>query len=133
MTILLAATALPVGGVNVNGGSPGAASFFPAPAAVSYELTSAGIERAIINGSPTQLGDFPAGVGLEARLTWSGSTLDGGSAATGSWLALSTTRTWTYTQSGVGSKSGSGTIDIRNSAGTIVASAAVSMTAEVEP
>ena len=54
----------------------------------------------------------------EARMTLNSGSFDSGT--TGSWLALSTTRTWSITVSGVGYQAASCTLEIRESSGGVV-------------
>lgn len=74
-----------------------------------------------------------AGNSYEIRMTVnSGSTPSG--AATGSWLGLGTTRTWSLEQVGVGSTAANVTVEIRNAATAVVLSdggGAFDMTATV--
>lgn len=99
-----------------------------------YQLRDTGIERSVNNSSVTDIGNYVEPVAnagqYEARLTVSTGTFAG--AATGSWLALTTTRIWSVTQSVVGTNYATGTIEIRRTGSTTtIDSATVDLTAEV--
>src|SRR5262245_7162088 len=98
-----------------------ASSISPTDAIASYRLTSGG-DVQTSNTNPTSYGDVgdwispKAGMSnYEARLTVNSGTTPSGS-ATGSWLALSSTLTWTITDtsSGGGAVTSNCTIEIRH-------------------
>jgi hypothetical protein len=67
----------------------------------------------------------------EVKATLNSGTLNGGSSATGSWLALTTNRSWGVTQIIVGvADTGDLTIEIRKGSGAVLASATVTLDAE---
>lgn len=77
--------------------------FYPASSTASYSLDS--------SGSPWMNYGTPAN--YECRATLTSGTFTSGTA--GSWLALTSTRTWSVTQSGsVGTKGAIFTLEIRN-------------------
>lgn len=69
-----------------------------------------------------------AGATYEARLTVNSGSITG--SATGSWLALSTTRTWTTQRIATGVATANVTLEIRHASGTVLASATFNITAE---
>jgi hypothetical protein len=101
---------------------------------VQYSLTSGGKEQYFDeNSTSTPIGDWviPNGsaAGYECRLTATTGTFSTGTMAT--WLALTSTRTWTVTQATVGVKQAIGTIEIRDATTLVVkATATVDLTAE---
>lgn len=104
-------------------------------ASAGYTLESDGDELKSEGASTDDLGDWITPKGLapgayECRMTYSSGDTPAGPAL-GSWHALTSSRSWSLTQSGTGSKDFSGTIEIRTGGGLIVASAAVSLSAEV--
>jgi len=108
---------------------------FPGDAVASIQLESDGdiFALGIINGGDQ--GDWitprsAAGGNYEARWTNTSGTLSSGTA--GSWQALSSTRTWAVSQSGVGSKTCTGDLEIRRTADTVVvATKSITLTAQV--
>ena len=134
MTILAAATAVLVP-VRLFGASVIDTAISPSNASAGYRLlSSTEAEQSITGGSPSDTGgSYVADAGFEVRFTYSGDALTGSSDSTGVWLSLASTRTWTLEESGIGTKAGSGTIEIRvASTGTVIASASVTLDAEVE-
>lgn len=111
----------------------------PATAGVGYRLTSGGKEQGGIGTASSilysDIGDWVIPNGnanlYEARATLNSGAVSSGT--TGSWLALSSTQTWTVTRSVVGTSTANLTIEIRlaGGPGTILASATVDMTADV--
>lgn len=105
----------------------------PATATASYALENDG--DIAVNGSDD--GDWitpkaAAGADYECRAT----VISGGftTGTFGSWLALSSTRSWTLVQSGIGTATASMTLEIRRASdGTVLDSATISFTAEVSP
>lgn len=114
--------------------SPSRTVTTPATATATFAIENDG--DIAINGS--DIGDWISGGSVftsnyEGRLTVnSGSTPSG--SATGSYLNLGTTRSWSLAQSGIGTNSSNCTLEIRNAATTVVkASATVTFTATVSP
>lgn len=70
------------------------------------------------------------GNNYEARWTVVSGTPSG--AATGTWLALSTARSWTVTRSSVGTTSVVGTVEIRPTGGSVVTTATITIEAAVD-
>lgn len=110
----------------------------PTACNVSYQLTSTGLEQVTTTSSGTAtLGNWvtptsAAGANYECQATITSGTLSSGTS--GSWLVLSSTRTWTVTRSTVGSKACTFTIDIRNASTlAVVATASVTISANVDP
>lgn len=101
---------------------------------VQYLLTSAGVELYIDENSVSHtIGNWvtptSAAAGYECRMTVTSGTFSVGTV--GSWLALTSTRTWAKTQSIVGVGQVVGTIEIRDAATlAVVATATVDLTAE---
>lgn len=101
-----------------------------------YELQSDGdVERSgATHGSTTDAGDWvspktAAGANYECRVTVNSGTLTSGTEDT--WLALSSTRTWSVTTSGAGTNNVNMTVEIRHAGTTAVLdSATIDMTAE---
>lgn len=122
--------------VNLVGGFTSNAGITPGGTSCSYRLTNGGDEVKIGSGGTVDIGDWVIPKGnagnYEARLTVnSGSAMSSG-AATGTWLALTSTLTWTLTQTGLGSKSSVCTIEVRYAAdGFVMASAVVTMEVEM--
>jgi hypothetical protein len=74
-----------------------------------------------------------AGGDFECRATITSGTLTSGSSASGSWLALSTTRTWFVEQTTIGVKTCIFTLEIRRTSdGTVLDTATIELNAEVE-
>lgn len=106
----------------------------PTDATCSYSLNSTGSQTDSDGGNRNWITPTSNAGNYSARMT-----LNSGSAYTsgtvGAWLNLGTTRTWSLTESrnGVFSSSNSGTIEIRrDSDSVVVASATITMLAEVE-
>lgn len=111
--------------------------FDPDDATVSYELRSTGDEYTYTaTGDPgTDVGDWvtpKANAGLyEARLTVNSGTTPSG-ALTATWLALTSTRTWTLARTSTGTVTCNCTIEVRlASDGVVKDSATIIMTATV--
>jgi hypothetical protein len=110
--------------------------FFPSSSTAYIELQNDGdiFGFGSIQGSGDQ-GDWitprsAAGGNYEARWTNTSGTLSSGTA--GTWEALSTTRQWAVSRVGVGSKTCTGTLEIRRTAGgAVLDSTNVTLTAEV--
>lgn len=106
----------------------------PASATASYALESDGD---ILGTLSADIGDWitptsAAGGNYECRTTVLSGTLTSGT--TGAWMALSTTRTWTLTQSGIGTNTASVLIEIRRTSDSVVLdSATITFNAEVSP
>ena len=110
----------------------------PATGGVGYQLTSGGKEQGGTGTAASitysNIGDWVLPNGnaslYEARATLNSGTLSSGT--TGSWLALSSTRTWTVTRSIVGVSTANLTIEIRRiGSTTILATAPVDMTVDI--
>lgn len=110
----------------------------PATGGVGYQLTSGGKEQGGIGSAASiiysDLGDWVIPNGnaslYEVRATLNSGTLSSGT--TGSWLALTSTRTWTVTRSVIGVSTANLTIEIRRIGGTtILATAPVDMTVDI--
>lgn len=104
----------------------------PASATCTFGLSAAG--DVTVNG--VDVGDWISPkVGMsnyECNMTVnSGSTPTG--SATATWLNLGTNRSWTISQSGVGTNSSNCTIQIRNASGVVLDSATVTFSATVSP
>lgn len=87
------------------------------PCTLSYILNSSGkVQQSIIAGT-TDIEDYVSptsgAASLEAMVTISGSALDGGSSATGTYLPLTSTRAWTISKVGFGTKLTDLTVTIR--------------------
>jgi hypothetical protein len=103
----------------------------------TYRLTSAGIEQAIITGvgaGTTDLGNWVTPTShaslYEVMVTILGGTLTGGSSATGSWIALSSTRSWGVTATSGTTKLCDISVEIRDTlTSTVRATASVTLEA----
>ena len=101
-----------------------------------YQLTSAGDVIAITDTiGPLDRGDWVSPKGAapgsyECRADIVSGSLDGGSSATGSWLALTSTRTWTISRGSPGVSDCILTMQIRL-AGVVLTTAEITLTAEV--
>jgi hypothetical protein len=111
-----------------------AAANDPSDATCLFRLNNSGIAERNTTGS--YLSEFTwllrgASGDYEARMTTISGTLTTGTA--GTWEALSLTRTWGKTRTGVGISTYSGTLEIRDASTLVVlASCTVTLTAEVE-
>ena len=110
----------------------------PASAAAGLQINSSGIMQKQEGGgfvtidSPDWLGSGGVGADFECRLVQNSGDVPTGSAI-GTWLNLGTTRTWQYSQSGVGTKTGQFSLQIRPAGGTYrLATATYNMTATVD-
>jgi hypothetical protein len=118
------------------GYGPSSNTTSPTNAGCTFELTNGGDIRETTGSNViNDVGDWVTPKtnfsAYDCMLTVNSGTAPAG-AATATWLNLGTTRTWTLTQSVVGSKSNSCTLQIRNSAsGTVLGSCNVSMSADV--
>ena len=107
----------------------------PTPAVVSYQLQSDGNVEATSGGFPSALGDWvtptaSAGAAYEARATIVSGSLTSGTA--GSWLPLSSNRTWSLTRSVIGFSTTVLTIEIRRAAdGVVLTTATITLEANV--
>lgn len=110
-------------------------AFSPASASAAVRLTSAGeVERSLNGGAYANLFTWllaGTGAGYECHMTMVSGTDFTGTLDT--WLALSSNRTWSLSQSGIGTTSGVGTLSIRPVGGGVIASCTVTVSAEVEP
>ncbi len=110
----------------------------PATAGVGYQLTSGGLEQSGIGTASSILystiGDWVTPTGnanlYEVRATLNSGAVSSGT--TGSWLALTSTRTWTVTRSVIGTSNANLTIEVRRASDSVVVgSALVDLTAEI--
>ena len=105
-------------------------------ATVSYSLTSAGNEQYAIHlAAPVTIGTWvlPASNAslYECRMTMTGGTTFSSGDVAGSWLALSSTRSWVVSRATVGAKQATATIEIRDVAtSTVRATSTVDITAD---
>jgi hypothetical protein len=115
--------------------SASAFAFSPASASAIARLTSAGeVERSLNGGGYTNISTWlraGIGAGYECQMVMVSGTNFVGTLNT--WLALSSNRSWSLSQSGVGTTSGIGTLSIRPVGGGVIASCQVSIDAVVEP
>jgi hypothetical protein len=103
----------------------------PANATASYTLSTTGevVDHDGVTLETWLLSGVVADYQVRATLA-SGTSMSAGTV--GSWLALSSSRTWSQTRTTVGTRSGTLTIEIRDVAtSTIIDSASVTITAEV--
>lgn len=128
---VLRTTRVSIADINVTDTNSGAAQ-------ATYALENDGDIITTTNfGGAVDAGDWvvpksAAGAAYEVRATIVSGTVDSGSSATGSWLALSTTRSWNVQRATTGTKAVSLTIEIRLTAtGVVLDSAAVLLTADV--
>jgi hypothetical protein len=119
----------------ITGGTYTHATGGVATATVAYQLNSSGKEqyRLGTSGGFTDIGNWvvPNGAAsqYEVRATLTSGTFTSGTA--GSWLALTSTRTWTTQQVSLGSKTTSATIEIRNATTlAIVATGSITLLAD---
>lgn len=98
----------------------------------SYELQSDGDVYIYEAGTPTFIEYWampPSAANMEAKATVTSGSISSGT--TGSWLALSTTRTWTVSRATVGISSATMTVEIRRIGTTLtLGSCSVTLTAE---
>ena len=115
-----------------------AVDFAPATAGVGYQLASDGLEESGIGTASSILystiGDWVTPTGnanlYEVRATLNFGAVSSGT--TGSWLALTSTRTWTVTRSVIGTANANLTIEVRRASDSVVVgSALVYLTAEI--
>ncbi len=120
--------------ISISNETISALSFAPDNATAAYRLNSNGQVESLVNGSPTTLEQWctptSAAGNYEARVTVNSGALSSGT--TGTWLALSTSRTWSVVRSGAGSSSCNFTVEIRRTGTTTVLdSAIIDLVAEV--
>lgn len=110
----------------------------PATGGAGYRLTSGGLEESgtgtaasILYGTIGNWVTPTANANLyEVRATLNSGALSSGT--TGSWLVLSSTRTWTVTRSIVGVSSANLTIEVRRASdGVVLGSASVVLTVDI--
>lgn len=107
----------------------------PNDASATYTIANTGVESQTTSSSGLfTLGNWVTPTGnaanYECRLTVSSGTFTGSS--TGSWLACSSSRSWTVSQTSIGTNSADGTIEIRRASDlVVVATASVVLTAQV--
>ena len=124
--------------VSLLGGNFADVASAPDAAEAGYQLTSGGKEREGA-GNPILYADIndwvvPNGsaANYEVRATLNSGTLRVGSSATGSWLALSSTRTWSVRRLAAGITNADLTIEIRPAGGgATLATANVTLEAEI--
>jgi hypothetical protein len=106
----------------------------PADATATYSLNSDKTVQSTNEGGIPNWLDASGDVSLyEARMTLSVGTFSGGSGA-GSWLSLASSRTWFVSQTSVGGKTATATIEIRlASSGIVQDSATIILEATVDP
>lgn len=120
--------------ISISDETVSALSFAPVDASAGYRLNSNGEVESLTNGSPVTLQQWctptSAAGDYEARVTVNSGSLSSGT--TGTWLALSTSRTWSVVQSGAGSSSCNFTVEIRRTGTTTVLdSATIDLVADV--
>ena len=113
-----------------------ASALDPADATAAYTLEADGDVSQSVNGTPTDLGDWIAPkVGLanyEVFATLNSGSLTAGT--TGSWVDLTLGPTWVRNRTTVGSAAANITVQIRRKfTTTVLASATISLTADVDP
>ena len=136
MSILLAAFAA-MGGDRISLSGVAVSSVGSGSQTATYTLESDGdVVTATTPGGSVDAGDWiapkaSAPSNYEVRATLNFGTPNGGSSATGSWLALTSNRSWGVTQIVVGvADQVELTIEIRKGAGAALASATVTLDAE---
>lgn len=110
--------------------NPTSTALDPEDASASFQLQSDGD---IISGV-SDAGDWlvpksAAPSDYEAKITMTSGTLSSGT--TGSWVALSSTRTWTLNRTTPGLSTAIGTLEIRKGSGPTLASSEITWDAEV--
>lgn len=136
MSMLLAAFAA-MGGDRISLSGVAVSSVGSGAQTATYTLESDGdVMTATTPGGSVDAGDWidpkaSAPSDYEVQATLVSGTLTGGSSATGSWLALTSNRSWTLTQTVIGVATQVDlTIEIRKGAGATLASATVTLDAE---
>ena len=136
MSILLAAFAA-MGGDRISLSGVAVSSVGSGSQTATYTLESDGdVVTATTPGGSVDAGDWidpkaSAPSDYEVRATLNSGTLNGGSSATGSWLALTSNRSWGVTQIVVGvADTVDLTIEIRKGSGAALASATVTLDAQ---
>ncbi len=109
-------------------------TFSPANSTQTYRLNSNGKVFDVKNGSASFIEDWvtpnSAASGYEAFVTVTSGTLSSGTS--GAWVALSSTRDWSVTRTGIGINACTFTVDIRKvGTSTVLDSATIDLTAEV--
>jgi hypothetical protein len=101
----------------------------PSNATAAVNITNAGTQTGTDGGPYTWLkGGLASSYEIQATLNSGTVTGD----AFGSWLNLGTSRVWSLTESGIGTKLGSIGLQIRPVGGSVVASATINFDAEVD-
>lgn len=119
-----------IGEVAISNANPSDTAISPSVATATYSLTNAGSVTSTGEAGGFWLDPQVGMEDFECRATVTSGSLTSGT--TGSWLALSTTRSWTVQQSVVGTKLATMTIEIRRiGETTVLGSATVSFSAEV--
>ena len=136
MSILLAAFAA-MGGDKIALSGVAVSSVGSGSQTATYTLESDGdVVTATTSGGSVDAGDWidpkaSAPSDYEVKATLNSGTLNGGSSATGSWLALTSNRSWGVTQTVIGVATQVDlTIEIRKGSGATLASANVTLDAE---
>jgi hypothetical protein len=133
MSILLAAFGA-IGGATVSLSNETILSVGFSTQTASYSLENDGdIISSTTGGGPVNEGDWispkaAAPGDYEARATLNSGALTSGTA--GSWLALTSTRTWVVERTSSGTNAANLTIEIRKGSGAALASATIVLTAE---
>ncbi len=107
----------------------------PSPAQSGYRLFDGKEWVRTGTGTWTETGGFyDESDNLEVRFSsYAGDALDGSSALLDTWLGLSTPRVWTLTQTGAGSKTGGGSIQVRVASGNTLDTVTCSLSSTVDP
>jgi hypothetical protein len=136
MSILLAAFAA-MGGDKIQLSGVAVSSTGSGTQTATYTLESDGdVVTATTDGGSVDAGDWidpkaSAPSDYEVQATLNAGTLTVGSSATGSWLALTSDRSWSVRQTVIGvADTGDLTIEIRKGSGAVLASATVTLDAE---
>ncbi len=125
-------TGLPV--ITITDQSLNNVTFSPTNSTQAYRLDSNGKVYDVKNASPSFIEDWVTPTGAassyEAFVTVTSGTLSSGTS--GSWVALSSTRDWSVTQTSIGIKTCTFTVDIRKvGTSTVLDSATITIEAEV--
>jgi hypothetical protein len=130
-------SAVPVPRVDISaGGGASDTQVNPTPAFASNVFENDGDVLSVNTVGPSDVGDWvspkaaaPGAYEIMAHQN-SGAALDAGSSALDTWLALTSTRSWFQTQTGVGNKSANLTISIRLGS-TVLSSGTFTLSATV--
>lgn len=108
-------------------------AFSPSPATAGMNFNSNGTYAAA-DGAPAGNWATPTttGVGSDYEIRWTNTSGTLSSGTAGAWLALTSGQSFAVTQSGVGTKSCTGTVEIRDAAtSTVQTTSTVTLSAEV--